>query len=108
VAHTFPPEQWGLARLLDWEEDGAAIAAGEEPVDEVSRTLCGLFVRFLAEREPPGSVVERLQGIQALGRAELEGLEPAWREWLTRAIESIGGGLLQGRGAGGGNEPPSH
>jgi hypothetical protein len=80
-------EQLGVARLLDWREDGIRIAAGEEQVDEASRILCGLFMRFLVDRQPPGSLVERLAGVQALSRAELEELEPAWRGWLQEAIQ---------------------
>jgi hypothetical protein len=73
---------------VDWREDGHRIAAGEEAVDEVSRTLCGLFVRFLLQRQPPGSLPEQLRAVQELSRADLEGLEAAWRAWLVDALDS--------------------
>ena len=108
VAHTFPSEQWGLARLLDWSEDGARVAAGEEAVDEVSRTLCGLFVRFLAERQPPGTLDQRLRAVQAMSRSELLALDPLWHTWLAERIAGIGGGLLRGSDGGAGNRAESH
>jgi hypothetical protein len=89
AARLLPVESWSVARLLDWREDFARLVSGAEPVDEVSRSLCGLFVRFLAERAPPGSLVERLQSTEELTRTELEALEPEWRTWLSEAIACV-------------------
>jgi len=75
LARGFPAEVCGVERLLDWREDGARIAAGEEQVDPISRTLCGLFVRFLLEGEPPGPLPPRLASIQGRPRSELVALE---------------------------------
>jgi hypothetical protein len=93
LAATIPADQWGAARLLDWREDGARIAAGDEAVDKASRALCGLFVRFLVERAPGATIVERLLSVKELIRAQLLSLDPQWRAWLSEAISRVEGGV---------------
>lgn len=78
-----PGDQWGIARLLDWREDGARIAAGEEQVDTASRALCGWFVRFLFERDPKPSLHESARATSRRTRAELVALDGEWKRWLA-------------------------
>ena len=86
AAGSVPSESWSIERLLDWREDCGRVLSGAEAVDEVSRSLCGLFMRFLVERAPGATLVERLQSVRELTRAELQSLDPQWRAWLSGAI----------------------
>lgn len=88
-AGTLPREQWGVVRLLDWREYSDRIRSGDEAVDQASRTLCGLFVRFLIECQSQSSLVDNLRAVQRVERAELSGLDTQWRSWLAEAITKL-------------------
>ena len=108
VASTVAPEHWGVPRLLDWREDGTRVAAGEEAVDKVSRALCGWFVRFLFQHDPRATLHQTARAVTRRSRAELEALEPAWREWLAAQLghpEDAQGGDARGRTGNGAAEP---
>lgn len=82
-ARRLPLEMRALERLLAWEEDGRRILAGEEEVDFVSRTLCGLFVRFLLETREGEGLAERLRSVSRLSVDDLLAEEEAWQSWLA-------------------------
>jgi hypothetical protein len=88
AARALPVESLSVARLLAWREECSRVASGAEPVDEVSRTVCGLFMRFLVERGPQGSLVERLRAVDGQTRGELEALDAEWRAWLAAADDA--------------------
>jgi hypothetical protein len=87
-----PADRWGVARLLDWREDGVRVASGKEEVDEASRALCGWFVRFLFERDPQPSLHQSARAASRLERGELLALEDEWRRWLALALAEAADG----------------
>ena len=107
VASTVAPEHWSVERLLDWREDGTRVAAGEEAVDKVSRALCGWFVRFLFENDPKATLHQTARAASQRTRAELEALEPQWREWLAAQLghpdDNRGAAARDGTGNGAGD-----
>jgi len=105
VASTIAPEHWGVPRLLDWREDGARVAAGEEAVDKVSRALCGWFVRFLFQQDPRSTLHQTARAVSQRSRQELEALEPAWREWLATQLGHPNGTPDGGRAGNASAEP---
>ena len=89
-----------LTRLLDWSEDSGAVARGEEAVDVPARVLCGLFVRFLLEREaaaaagaaPTEDLGAHLEALSGRSRAGLSTLTELWQAWLDLQIDRLEGG----------------
>ncbi len=81
-ARGLPRERRTIEHLLAWEESGERILAGEEQVDRAARTLCGLFVRYLLDRQDEPELCDRLRAVAALPRASLRALEDPWQAWL--------------------------
>ncbi|MBK7874170.1 MAG: hypothetical protein IPJ77_00180 [Planctomycetes bacterium] len=73
-----------LAELLAWRR-GEALEAGR---GERLYAHAHTFFRFLLEREPGGTFLEKVRRIHALPDAELAALEPAWLAWW-RALDPL-------------------
>jgi hypothetical protein len=84
-----------LADLLDWREDGAAVAAGRESVDAAGRVLCGLYVRWAiglsGERAPARGLLGALSQLARRSRAQHLAEEAGWHAWL--AAQAAGAGI---------------
>lgn len=82
-----------LAELLDWREDGAAVAAGREAVDPGARALCGLYVRFALELPGDGAAAEdllqRLSVLARRSRDEHLAGEARWHAWLVAQMAAL-------------------
>jgi hypothetical protein len=106
AVRSVPSESWSAARLLDWREEFERVVSGAEPVDKVSRSLCGLFMRFLVERAPGVTLVERLRLVEVLTRAELQSLDSQWRAWLSKEISRVEAGVSGSESATAAKEQP--
>jgi len=71
-----------LARLLDWRENGSAIAAGSEQPYRDGRPLAHAYVRFLLERGGGERSPEAFRAILQMSREQHLALEDDWHRWL--------------------------
>ena len=71
-----------LARVLDWREDGSAIAAGSEEPYRDGRPLAHAYVRFLLERGGGERSPEAFRAILQMSREQHLALENDWHRWL--------------------------
>jgi hypothetical protein len=80
-----------LARVLDWREDGAAIAAGREEPFRDGRPLAHAYVRFLLEREGGERSPAAFRQILGMSREQHLALEDDWHRWLDANSHAVPG-----------------
>ena len=75
--------RFGLADLLDWKEDGDAIARGEQEPFVEGRPLAHSYLRFLLRHLDAAPGVTAYRRIREMDRGEHLALEESWRRWLA-------------------------
>jgi len=75
-------DSYSIDAVLDWEEQGERIHAGEEQPFHFGRPLAHALMRFLLERTPGKNMRAKLERILATDLDEIRALGPEWKTWL--------------------------